>query len=386
MIPQEIYLLLKENTRVMIPEFGAFMMKSLTDNTLIFNEYLKFNDSLLVDHLMQKFKIDKAHALKMIKNFFDSVQKELMKEKKCVISPLGVLTLDENDKILFTPTAVAEIKNPNTEITEPQSIINETVLPKLPYQEEKSGHLHHFKDIAENVPENNKNKTSDNMETTVDQNVSQDQDTLSGYNYKPRRVRPGYKIKSLIILVVGLIITILYFAIFKNSDLKTFLGKKQQVKNETIILDNKVSEKTEPGKTEIKKDMAPNSTSSNVPSVKQGSPKPKATKTPEKAEPVKKSIAASKSTEKKAPLAPNQQPLAKTAGSNYYIILGTFVQPQNANRFIADLKLKGYDTQIVYKKGEYSFVGLSPIATKTEAFEKLKVIQNAGITAWMMKK
>ncbi|NJM14971.1 MAG: hypothetical protein HC896_05945 [Bacteroidales bacterium] len=46
--------LLNSNKRVIIPDFGAFIVKQGTPVTYVFNEFLKYNDGLLIDHVAKK--------------------------------------------------------------------------------------------------------------------------------------------------------------------------------------------------------------------------------------------------------------------------------------------------------------------------------------------
>ena len=59
MIESYIFEMLREKSRVIIPEFGAFLMKQeyKTDNNVTgtfvisFNDFLRFNDGLLIDNI-----------------------------------------------------------------------------------------------------------------------------------------------------------------------------------------------------------------------------------------------------------------------------------------------------------------------------------------------
>ena len=60
--------LLKDNSRLIIPGFGAFLLKTRPSGPsdektekvhITFNDFLKFNDGVLVDHIAQKEKLNK---------------------------------------------------------------------------------------------------------------------------------------------------------------------------------------------------------------------------------------------------------------------------------------------------------------------------------------
>lgn len=57
--------LLKNNTKVIIPDFGAFIVKQRNPFQVVFNEFLRFNDGLLIDSISKR-KIFQKRRLKKI--------------------------------------------------------------------------------------------------------------------------------------------------------------------------------------------------------------------------------------------------------------------------------------------------------------------------------
>ncbi len=84
------------------------MLKGDSSRVIYFNEFLRFNDGLLVDYIADKEQIDKIEAAKKVKLFIDSVNKQLMANKSVELEGLGTLYLDINEKIqLKTPETSA---------------------------------------------------------------------------------------------------------------------------------------------------------------------------------------------------------------------------------------------------------------------------------------
>lgn len=104
MIDKYIAELLKTNTRVIVPDFGAFMVKTSpgsTDKQVSFNDFLKYNDGLLVNFVVKKEGVDKDDAQKKVKAFVEEIQKELKANKPYKIEGLGYLYKDPRGSVRF---------------------------------------------------------------------------------------------------------------------------------------------------------------------------------------------------------------------------------------------------------------------------------------------
>ena len=111
---KEIYDLLYNNDCVIVPEFGAFVLKShsayIKDDTfypprkvISFNVMLDENDGLLVKHLSNSRNISYKKALKTINDETQSLKNELSADKKIKIDPLGYIKLSSEGNLVFYP-------------------------------------------------------------------------------------------------------------------------------------------------------------------------------------------------------------------------------------------------------------------------------------------
>ena len=111
---KEIYDLLYNNDCVIVPEFGAFVLKShsayIKDDTfypprkvISFNVMLDENDGLLVKHLSNSRNISYKKALKTINDETQSLKNELSADKKIKIDPLGYMELSSEGNLVFYP-------------------------------------------------------------------------------------------------------------------------------------------------------------------------------------------------------------------------------------------------------------------------------------------
>ena len=111
---KEIYDLLYNNDCVIVPEFGAFVLKShsayIKNNTfypprkvISFNAMLDENDGLLVKHLSTSRNISYKKALKTISDEAQSLKNELSVDKKIKIDPIGYIELSSEGNLVFYP-------------------------------------------------------------------------------------------------------------------------------------------------------------------------------------------------------------------------------------------------------------------------------------------
>jgi len=111
---KEIYDLLYNNDCVIVPEFGAFVLKShsayIKDDTfypprkvISFNAMLNENDGLLVKHLSTSRNISYKKALKTINDETQSLKNEFSAGKKIKIDPLGYLEMSSEGNLVFYP-------------------------------------------------------------------------------------------------------------------------------------------------------------------------------------------------------------------------------------------------------------------------------------------
>ena len=111
---KEIYDLLYNNDCVIVPDFGAFVLKShsayIKDDTFYppkkvvsFNAMLDENDGLLVKHLSTSRNISYKKALKIINDETQSLKNELSVDKKIKIDPIGYIELSSEGNLVFYP-------------------------------------------------------------------------------------------------------------------------------------------------------------------------------------------------------------------------------------------------------------------------------------------
>jgi hypothetical protein len=119
MLDKYLIELINSNNRVIIPDFGAFMIQDTPEGKQIsFNDFLRFNDGLLVNQIIKEEKVNKDEALNKIKSFVKEINKIFIEKKSFEIKGLGFLTKDNHGNIKFEKT-VSENNTQKNEIVKP---------------------------------------------------------------------------------------------------------------------------------------------------------------------------------------------------------------------------------------------------------------------------
>ena len=98
---KSINALLNSNLRVIIPDFGAFIIRQKEPRIVVFNEFLRYNDGLLTGYVAKNESVDLEIANQLVSDFTTGMTKVLESGKSYTIEGLGVLHKDSTGKIIF---------------------------------------------------------------------------------------------------------------------------------------------------------------------------------------------------------------------------------------------------------------------------------------------
>ena len=93
--------LLNNNLRVIIPDFGAFIIRQKEPLVLVFNEFLRYNDGLLIDYIAKMENIDKDIARHQVNEFIENLVKTLEAGQEVKLEGIGTLRKTGDEKIEF---------------------------------------------------------------------------------------------------------------------------------------------------------------------------------------------------------------------------------------------------------------------------------------------
>src|SRR6056297_2512331 len=112
MLDDYIKELIASNNRVIIPNFGAFLLRATSKNKnkkelsekledIYFSPFLKFNDELLVNHIIKQEGGDTQGAMNKINEYIRNIEEKVEKDGVYTIEELGEFHMDDQGKVQF---------------------------------------------------------------------------------------------------------------------------------------------------------------------------------------------------------------------------------------------------------------------------------------------
>jgi len=102
MISKYIKELIPGNSRIIIPDFGAFMIQDTPSGKVIsFNDFLKFNDSVLLNKIITSEKVDSAKGKESIKAYIAEIEAAFKAGESFAVEGVGYLSKDGQNNINF---------------------------------------------------------------------------------------------------------------------------------------------------------------------------------------------------------------------------------------------------------------------------------------------
>ncbi len=371
---QYILDLIKENNRVIIPNFGAFIVAKEKGFTILFNNFLSFNDGLLVDHVMTKEKVDKDTATAQVDAYVDKLKETLDSTGLYSIPGLGTFTKDTNGILRFAqsedintdavPKAAKEedlldILGQEEEV--PKPVEPEMVKPEVKKTEEPAAIVTPKKSEVE-LPKSEKKETvivkPPVQEKTKEKKPAEEPkpSTSSSYQYNDNE----NKNKSILIFVISIAALVIiiggYFIFFHG---KNNTPEKTVAKNELV-------------KPVIKKEPAA----------------AESTKVTQAIEQADAGIVAGPSIKKTEDKPTTSTPATKATTATakpHHIIVGSFKDAANAERFVERLKSQGFADSKTLPRGNMTLVSIESFAKIREAEAKQEEILNQKkMESWIL--
>lgn len=116
--------LIEKNARVILPDFGAFLVKDdgtgvFKASNVTFSPFLRYNDGMVEDSLAASRKIGKDQAKEELTKFIDSIRDKLQTKKAFVVEGLGSLIVDNRGSIQFTTETTPAVKLTEEKVEKP---------------------------------------------------------------------------------------------------------------------------------------------------------------------------------------------------------------------------------------------------------------------------
>ena len=113
--------IIENHTRIILPDFGAFLLKDSGNSTfkpenLTFSPFLKYNDNVLEEYYAKYKEVPKDEAIKQTKAFIESLKETIKTQGYFDIPGIGRLMRDNRGAIIFSASG----KNiPTTDTSKP---------------------------------------------------------------------------------------------------------------------------------------------------------------------------------------------------------------------------------------------------------------------------
>ncbi len=377
-----IHSLLLENETVIIPGFGAFISKykpaEIRGKEIIppskeisFTTQIKNNDGLLVEIIARKAKISQPNATKRIEKARENILYQLDSGEAVILENIGTLTYDENNEIKFVP-----VYDENMLI---ESFGFEKVTTEDFVEKKKSAPVEEIQ-VERQIPvaeSELQNKTGNNESTIVIPQVSAEKELVASAQpeNEPRVKSESEAGKS------PETIKLPYFHTAENDELQDerkkvrwywvllilipifiagyFVWNKKSGSNRNEIIQNPETGYVQQA-PEVQQEVAVDSVQNDSVQIPESEPKVNVATEPE----------------------------MKQDSGKYYLVGGSFENPENVDKFILQLKEKGMNGYPIGKKGRLNLVAIGIFDTHEEAQDSLNAFVKADPNwqIWIYKK
>ncbi len=398
--------ILEKNNRVIVPDFGAFIVKQRKPLTIVFNEFLQYNDGMLIDAISKEENLDREKAKEKVEDFVKAIVAKLDKGEKYPVGKLGILIKSSAGKISLEGDEIKTISKakPATKTAEKQEeakaekdkkakadqdkkIQEETAKAEKEKAEqekkeqeektkaekerkaleEKEKAEQEKKEQEEKAKTEKERKEKETLKAKQNESISAASPSSKTYSYTSTRTETAYRKKHtskrkillwiiVIILINGILITGYFIynkdlpSFFKKSDADELLLEEPVIEEDNYVTESydEVPEVNETEETIVEEEAIPEK--ETIPKIT----KPKQTQT--------------------------------IQGTKYYVVAGAFSNEQNADNLVIELKNKGYNAEKFGNLGSLHAVSYDVFNNKQEADRFLKTIQDeVDPQAWIKK-
>ncbi|NPA37367.1 MAG: SPOR domain-containing protein [Chlorobi bacterium] len=348
---QYILDLIRENSRVIIPNFGAFIVAHENGVTILFNNFLTFNDGLLIDYVKEKENVDTLEATDRISQFVARINDTLETTGSYELKGLGKFTKDSNGILRFQQdeNLNTTLGTDNTQETPPD---NDELLDIEPHEEETTTIEEEEKSsdtplIVPPVTEQQEEPPVSEMPETEKPKTTPSTREL----YKEEKKKETVALFVILFVLIPVVGFALYYFIFSGSEEQQKVVIKQEVHT------------TKPVPKPVAQAEKPVSTNSGIVAG------PESTVT--------------EKTQKKESSGVATAPVVKQR--RHFIIVGSFKDKKNAERYTETMKKKGFTDPVTIPRNDMYLVGVESFTSLTKALSRQEELLNQyKIESWIL--
>ncbi len=359
--------LLKENGRIIVPDFGAFIIKTKSPLKAIFNEFLQYNDGALIGAIATEDNTDRNNAASKVKEYVDALTAKLDSGETVSFPEIGTLTKSSTGKISLgdenakqPDTIIQPSDSPETvdfddtdKTPEPSSVLNTETEKPIEEPEQNTAPVTTPPPVVEETK--SLSTTSSVKQPVIERNTGSEPSPISEYYNTDDSSRNKKKVILWIILIV-LVNALIIGYFFFNNPLKQLFHKDKSGLPETAIETPAIIDDSDNSSTPV---LYPSDTTQD-------------------SEPV-----IEQATEEEEVYEP-EEPSREFSGNKYYVVAGVFSVEANADNMVNSLREKGYNAEKFGKIGSLYAVSFDVFPSKQEADNlMLKIKREEDLDAWI---
>lgn len=381
--------LIAHNNRVIIPNFGAFLLRATSKNKnkkelsdkiedIYFSPFLKFNDELLVNHIMQKEGTDQSGAMDKINQYIKAIEQHVRDKDAYTIEGLGDFYMDDQGKIQFKVhgntqgNAVSSQKQDTTPKQETTSA--KTVNQKAAEGKKPGGEGEDAKKEPPKTPKPETTKATSSGSASGHKARSKPGQVEGKKSQNPPPPPKGKKEATreksgsgnnrglILSIAIGVPIAVLFIWAMLNFDTVQELFKKD---NQQIAVPEQTDSPSEASTKDNAKDESKSETTEDS--------------SEESAEPAEVT-GQSESQQQTA-----DQQTSVSGEKKYYLVAGSFKKKENAQKFREKLIDQGYNAEMIGERDGMHAVSYASFRNKSEAQSELRRLkEEKGLTTWLL--
>jgi nucleoid DNA-binding protein len=347
---QYILDLIRENNRVIIPNFGAFIVAHEKGVTILFNNFLTFNDGLLIDYVKEKDGVDTLEATDRVSHFVARINDTLETTGEFELKGLGKFTRDTTGILRFQQDE--HLNDTFGGETVPEEEKNEELLDlETSDEQEVTQTVEEKKDDTTLIVPPGQSEEEKQKEETKDEEEEKKYDSKPKTDpYKEDKKKETVALFVILFVLIPVIGFALYYFIFSDN------SKGSDGKEKVVIEQPKTNKKPLPKP------------------VKQEKP---TTKSEIVAGPVSTvTVKSDKKKEVKVPVVKQRR---------HFIIVGSFKDQANAMKYADNMKQKGFTSSVTIPKNGRYLVGVESFTSLTKAMARQEELLNKyKLESWIL--
>lgn len=353
-----IKLLLETENTVILPGFGAIVVENENTGKLMFNEYLKFNDGKLDNAIVANSNMDVQEAQNYVAKYVREIQMQIDKGESYDIYQLGKFYKSEDGAIEFEGNksglteTIQEIAGPSPtsfplegdKVEEVVEVVESDFIEEEQQAEIEEESITPAVENTESAPAD---VAAGNQEIDSKSGAEEINETSPAKRKNVKQKSPKKRKGALFYVIILLLLLLIGGGVFVGlnyEEVRTYMGWNDIQKPEG----NKVLEESvEQSEREVESERGVESQSEE------------------------KVVA--------------QKPVAVSQGQGgrFHIIVGSFGDANNANRFVADLKADGHNASIAGERNGLQLVSVASFNGRQEANNAKSNYQQINASAWV---